>query len=893
MKKHFQHLLSLITISFFTTLSFGQALPPVSLCIGEDATVCQGQQVTINDCNQIGGNVGGGTAIGPYQVLNIPYAPDPWNQGTSINLSDDAVSAAQNIGFPFCFFGTTYNQFWIGSNGWIAFSAGQPATFTSAAIPSTAANVPKNCIMTPWQDWHPGVGPNVGNYIRYQVLGTAPYRRLVVSYNAIPMFSCTTTYGTFQIIIYESTNVVETHIQNKPNCTAWAGGTGTHGLHNAAGTIGVIIPGRNSTQWTTTNEGYRFTPGVQWENTLGQTFPYNGGVLNVTTVPPGTTGYWLTGGCGGGTGVAISDTTWLTRTNSTVTASSTPDICSSGIGTVTANPGQGTAPFNFTWPALGASTQTVNNVSSGTYTVTMTDANGCPSTANVVVGDTPAQFTGSTTVVACSGGGDGTATAVMTPELGNVTYLWNDPLAQTTQTAINLSAGNYTCTVTSDVGCVGTVDVTVTEIPGVSATLVNQADVTCNSGNDGVIEYTINSGTGPYTYFWDNSTSISPLANDLFAGSHTLTVTDQNNCVATFTHTINEPAPLEITQLTDNLQICPENTATLEVVGSGGSSPYTFTWSQNGVLIGTGTSIVVDPDVTNTQYCVVMSEACGSPMTDSCMTITFPTPIIPQLTPNQFSACIPGDFTFTNTSDNGGEIATMFVQFTEGSTFMLNGSDPVSITFANSGFYGVDLTVTSVFGCVYTNTIDNIVQALPLPVANFTFSDNPSTFFETTIMLQNSSTPDVVSWEWFSPGSVPPYSQQENPVVVFPEGVVGTYPVTLMVTTGEGCTDTVDYVMNIIPAILFYAPNTFTPDDDEFNQQWEFFVSGIDIYNFNLTIYNRWGETIWETNDPSAKWDGTFGGERIQTGMYVWKASVKDPYSDLKKEFTGHINVLR
>ena len=77
MKKHFQHLLSLITISFFTTLSFGQALPPVSLCIGEDATVCQGQQVTINDCNQIGGNVGGGTAIGPYQVLNIPYAPDP------------------------------------------------------------------------------------------------------------------------------------------------------------------------------------------------------------------------------------------------------------------------------------------------------------------------------------------------------------------------------------------------------------------------------------------------------------------------------------------------------------------------------------------------------------------------------------------------------------------------------------------------------------------------------------------------------------------------------------------------------------------------------------------------------------------------------------------------
>ncbi len=892
MKKHIQHLLTTLTLSFFSTLLFGQALPPVVLCLGEDATVCQGQQVTINDCAQIGGNVGGGTAIGPYQVLNIPYAPDPWNAGTSINLSDDAVSPAQNIGFPFCFFGTTYNQFWIGSNGWIAFSAGQPATFTSAAIPSTAANVPKNCIMTPWQDWHPGVGPNVGNYIRYQVYGTAPYRRLVVSWNSVPMFSCTTTYGTFQIIIYESTNVIETHIQNKPNCLAWAGGTATHGLHNAAGTVGVIIPGRNSTQWTTTNEGYRFTPGVQWENTLGQTFPYNGGVLNITNVPPGTTGYWLTGGCGGGTGVAISDTTWITRTNSTVTASSTPDICSSGIGSVTANPGQGTAPFNFTWPALGASTQTVNNVSAGTYTVVMTDANGCPSSANVVVGDTPAQFTGSTTVVACSGGGDGTATAVMTPELGNVTYQWNDPLGQTTQTATGLSAGNYTCVVTSDIGCTGNVNVTVTEIPGVNATLVSQTDATCNSGNDGTIEYNVSSGTGPYTYSWDNSTSTNPFANDLYAGTHTLTVVDQNNCVATFSTTIGEPAPLQISQLTNDLQICPENTATLEVSGTGGSSEYTFTWFQNGVLIGTGSSIVVDPDVTNTQYCVILSEACGSPTADSCMTITFPTPIVPQLTPNQFSACIPGEFTFTNTSENGGEIATMYVLFTEGSTYMLNATDPVTITFPNSGFYGVDLTVTSVYGCVYTNTINNIVQALPLPVANFTFSANPATIFETTIMLQNSSTPDVVNWEWFSPGSTPSYSQQENPVVVFPQEV-GTYPVTLMVTTAEGCMDTVEYFMNIIPAILFYAPNTFTPDGDEFNQQWEFFVSGIDIYQFNLAIFNRWGQTIWETNDPSAKWDGTYNGEIIQSGMYVWKASVKDPYSDLKNEFTGHINVLK
>jgi gliding motility-associated-like protein len=99
--------------------------------------------------------------------------------------------------------------------------------------------------------------------------------------------------------------------------------------------------------------------------------------------------------------------------------------------------------------------------------------------------------------------------------------------------------------------------------------------------------------------------------------------------------------------------------------------------------------------------------------------------------------------------------------------------------------------------------------------------------------------------------------------------------------------------MQIVPAILFYAPNTFTPDNDEYNQSWEFFVSGIDIYNFELIIFNRWGEVIWETKDPSVKWDGTFGGKRVPQGTYTWRAWVKDPRNDDKHEFQGHINVIR
>jgi gliding motility-associated-like protein len=158
--------------------------------------------------------------------------------------------------------------------------------------------------------------------------------------------------------------------------------------------------------------------------------------------------------------------------------------------------------------------------------------------------------------------------------------------------------------------------------------------------------------------------------------------------------------------------------------------------------------------------------------------------------------------------------------------------------------------------------------------------------------MQDRSSFDVVSWEWYSPGSTPTYSYSENPQFFFPEEV-GTYPVTLLVTTELGCTDTVTIEMNIVPAILFYAPNTFTPDNDEFNNSWEFFVSGIDEYNFELYIFNRWGEIIWETHDPQSKWDGSYGGKSIQEGTYTWKATVKEPYNDGKQEFNGYINVLR
>jgi gliding motility-associated-like protein len=883
MKNTFTILLISIVLSLSSFVSVGQA----SICLGIDAVVCPGNTITINDC----GGVGAGGSPVPYVTGVIPYAPDPFS-GTNVFLSDDSFSPSINIGFDFCFYGATYNQLVISSNNLVSFNTGYAGGYSSwvtSTIPTAAVHL--NSIMGPWQD----INPNAGGTVSYASYGVAPNRRFVISWNAVPMFSCGTSY-TSQIILFETTNLIETHIQDKFVCAGWNSGNAVHGVQNGTGTDALTVPGRNNTQWTTTNEGYLFTPQstITWTNNLGATFPYNAGVLNITTIPPGVTGYWLeSASCGPGS--AISDTSWISSGGSSVTASAIDDICSAGIGEVTATPTSGLAPYTYDWTTLGNNpNQTVTGVSAGAHTVIMTDANGCSSTATVVVGDTPAAFSGSITVVSCPGGNDGTAFAEMIPLLGTVTYQWDDPALQTTQTATGLTAGTYNCTITSTIGCAGVVTVNVTETPGMLGVISSQTDVTCNSGSDGIITVSITQGTAPFTYSWDNSTSITNSATDLAVGPHTVTVTDANGCIITVNGILVQPTSLAISSLTPTTQICPEDDILLSVTGTGGSTPYTFTWSQGPTILGTGTSITVDPSVTNTQYCVTLSEACGSPIDQECTIIYFPTPIEPSATPDESENCMPGYFEFTHTSSNTAEIATTYWDFgdNQGASLEL-ADDSTSYQYNAVGVYDVIMITTSIYGCIYTDTMKQIVQVKPNPIADFTFSSNPATIFESEgIQLQDRSSNDALFYSWYSPFSTPSTSSLTQPVFDFP-ATAGQYPVTLIVETALGCLDSTTINMNVITDILFFAPNAFTPDGDELNQTWKVEVAGVDIYDFELFIFNRWGEIIWETRDPSIGWDGTYKGKIVMSGSYIWKANVKDLYTDEKVQFNGNINLLK
>ncbi|MDX2360913.1 MAG: gliding motility-associated C-terminal domain-containing protein [Crocinitomicaceae bacterium] len=902
--------LTTLLTSLAITLGFS-SVNAQSICLGNDTTVCQGSPVTVQDCNP--NNNSAGTVL---------------TNGTLINLSDDSYSPVVPIGFSFDYYGNTFTQCVIGSNGVVTFDLSEANGYCPwslgavAPLPNPGFDDALNAQMPAYHDMNPSAFASPGGEIMYETVGVAPNRQFIVLWSNIMAFGGGGECSYMALVMNETANSFEFHLGYKPIAGGWNGGLAIQGSQNAGGTSAHITPGRNNQQWSAIADSRIWVPDApnntmnytitqipyvlflspnaqyQWGDTNGNSWPYNNGVLVLAQTLPGITGYFLTvsgSQCSNSVGGA-SDTTFITSASASATASAIDDICSSSVGEVTANPISGPGPYIYNWPTLGNDpNQTVTGVPAGNYLVQVWDGMGCMTTANVIVGDTPAAFQGSTTIVSCPGGNDGTAFAEMVPALGNITYQWDAAAGnQTTQTAVGLIAGQYTCTITSDVGCSGIVVVDVTEIPGMIGVISNQTDVTCNSGFDGMMELTVIQGTGPYGYFWDHSASTTNIATDLGVGPHSCIVTDANGCTITINGVLGEPAPLDITFLTPDTQICPEEDIELSVTGTGGSSLHLFTWFENGVEIGTGGTITVDPDVTNTTYCVELSELCGSPTDQECVLIYFPTPIQPSAIPDETEKCVPNSFIFTHSSTNAAEIATTYWEFGDNPTHnaITQGADTVSHYYTAIGTHDIIMTVTSIYGCVYTDTMFSLIEVLPSPVADFNFSSNPTTIFETVILMQNNSSFDVIDWQWISPDSNPTYSSATNPVFEFPEEVA-QYPVTLIVTTEHGCTDTLTLILDVVDDILFYAPNSFTPDGDEFNQTWEFSVLGIDIYDFELFIFDRWGEVIWESHDPTVGWDGTYKGRIVEAGTYQWIARVKSPYDDNKKIFNGSISILR
>ena len=198
-----------------------------------------------------------------YSVYPIPYNPDPF---ISSNIApntqiDDSYSTPISLGFTFNYFGVDYTEASISTNGYITFNLNLAGSYSpwsiNTSITGAATQGIKNAILAPWQDINPGTG----GMIYYSINGTAPFRRFVVSFYETPMFSCTNLLFSQQIILFETTNIIETHILEKPLCATWNGSYAIHGLVDSSGANTVIVPGRDyPSVWTANYDSWRFDP---------------------------------------------------------------------------------------------------------------------------------------------------------------------------------------------------------------------------------------------------------------------------------------------------------------------------------------------------------------------------------------------------------------------------------------------------------------------------------------------------------------------------------------------------------------------------------------------------------------------------------------------------------
>ncbi|MEZ4979866.1 MAG: gliding motility-associated C-terminal domain-containing protein [Chitinophagales bacterium] len=346
-------------------------------------------------CTQISASAFNVGETNSYTVSSIPHAPPiAYNAGggTAVSVNtDDVWSGVISLPFPFCFFGSTYTSCIIGSNGSIGFNTGSAGGFHpwsfSASVPSTAL-VSAGNIFGPYHD----IDPSVAGSVRWYLLGQAPCRTFIVSYNNLGHYSCTSLRSTHMMVLYETTNVIEVYVNNKQTCTGWNSGNTVIGIQNPAGTQGYTPPGRNTGAWTVSSpEAWQFKPSgppiysaIEWFD--GNT---SVGVGNTITVcPSGSTNYTArtTYTRCDGLQITAEDQLYVDYDNVTVSVSPSSSFACAGSSTIlTASSPTATS---YTWSPGGmtGSSITVSPLSTTTYTVTANNSNnGCSATASATV----------------------------------------------------------------------------------------------------------------------------------------------------------------------------------------------------------------------------------------------------------------------------------------------------------------------------------------------------------------------------------------------------------------------------------------------------------------------------------------------------------------------------
>lgn len=577
--------------------------------------------------------------------------------------------------------------------------------------------------------------------------------------------------------------------------------------------------------------------------------------------------------------VVVTDATGCTATNSAyivnpgeLTVSASPYIypnsahvsCYNGTnGRATVAAAGGTAPYNYLWSDSQQAPIAIG-LSLGTYTVTVTDASGCSAITDVTLHLNPSPML--TTLVAdtfiggwnvsCFGASDGFIDLTVTNGTPPFVYSWQPGNIVFIEDLQNTSAVTYTVIVTDTVnGCSVSDSITLTEPPALSGQF-NATNVSCLGGHDGAIDVTISGGTPGYSFAWDNGSSSEDISG-ISAGIYTLNITDTNGCVFTDSALVAEPADIPVGNI--SISTCRDSFF-VEGAYQTTSGLYYDT-----VQYGAGCDSLVITDLQFVSSFLVPDTA------SMCEGSAY---FIGGMWQTQ-----PGVYydTLLAAGNCDSIIQTLLLLLPAASA-----SVDAAICFGESYFAGGANQNTS--GVYYdtliaVNGCDSIVQTT-LDVFSVLISVQPDS---ATVLAGSAVEVTVIggsgnlTYTWSPAQGLNCIDADCADVSIIPTGDVSY---TVIAVDSFGCSDTSEifiYVLNdtVVPNTeepLFYVPNAFSPNGDGNNDEFKVTVSN--YVSFRLLVFNRWGEKLFETNNPEVGWNGTYRGKLQNPGAYVYYVDV-------------------
>jgi gliding motility-associated-like protein len=773
-----------LLLSLFAVTTFAQ----YNMCLGDYQELCPYENVTISTC-----------ITNPAPLINNDSLLIVGGLSTLVQ-TDDIYSGLINIGFPFTFYGNTYNNCVISSNGYISFNNFYAGGYSPWAIGQAAPSpgLPLNSIFGVYQD----IDPTLGGIIQYGTVGTAPDRIFVVRFLRVPYYggACSQNEYCGSILLYENGNRIETHIKYRNFCTGWNGGQGIHGLQNSTGSAADIVSGRNfGNLWTAYDDGYEFidngglysinpiqykkvidpslmidstytADSIRWYSTegdlvgYGPTYTYNPLTYAFNPLPLGDTiGFYpvlpipadSNLNCDGDVLIACGPPATVHVNPMPNPVLIPTDItCNNPVGmlmdindpgcTFVWSDGQTGNPAMFPFP--------------GFYSVTVTNSAGCTASAGAPVQEF--FFAASATGVdeSCNAA-NGTASVIINGNSLNYTYQWSaNANGQTTATITNLAAGLYEVTVTDLFGCTDTA----------SVTLINTGTTPPPTSNT-PITYCLNApasaltATGSNLTFYDAATGGNVIPQPIVpstatAGTQSYWVTQTiNTCESTrllIEVVVSNPPTINLGSA-DTI-VCENENATISVVAVGNNN---YSWSVSSGSIVTGAN---SPDV-------------------------------------EVSLPAAGSYTATVVvTDNN--------------------------TCTSSATYGISVLVAPLIAVTAADTVvctDEFASISIAPIANCTYS-----------------------WSIQSPGLI--VNGAASPTVDFDMPIFGNYTATLVVTNSNNCSATANFGITVydlpFPGISFAD---------------SLICEGSSVTLTALGI----GNAVWNTGETASSITVTQGGE--------------------------------